>query len=151
MLVPITRGLARTGKIMFCKPSCFLHINTNCCWSANMEGKAKESENRRLTVPSIFTVLSITLHLLTISVIAFGAYYVSTKSEIIDIRLAEVTDENRQLKGQIEGLSEVWSLRRQIFRYTSTVTKYPGYGTLYVHKTFPNGMYNSYLNVIPVK
>ena len=61
-----------------------------------MEGKAKESENRRLTVPSIFTVLSITLHLLTISVIAFGAYYVSTKSEIIDIRLAEVTDGNRQ-------------------------------------------------------
>ena len=116
-----------------------------------MEGKAKESENQRLPVPSIFTVLSITLHLLTISVIAFGAYYVSTKSEIIDIRLAEVTDENRQLKGQIEDLSEVRSFRRQIFRYTSTVTKYPGHGTLYVHKTFPNGMYYSFLNVIPVK
>ena len=54
-------------------------------------------------------------------------------------------------KGQIEDLSEVWSFRQQIFRYTSTVTKYPGHGTLYVHKTFPNGMYNSYLNVIPVK
>ena len=102
MLVPTTRGLASTGKKMFCKPSCSLQINTNCCWSANMEGKAKESENRRLPVPSIFTVMSITLHLLTISVIAFGAYYVSTKSEIIDIRLAEVTDENRQLKGQMK-------------------------------------------------
>ena len=61
-----------------------------------MEGKAKESENLTLSVPSIFTVLSIILHLLAISVIAFGAYYVSTKSEIIDIRLSEVTDENRQ-------------------------------------------------------